>query len=531
MEICPKYSNAEEATNLAVKLWPFAHGNKLTAATVADLTSEIGCSRATLFRLVAKLRKTKDAHALIPRKPGRRALSRSITPVHEKIIQDCIKNHFLVLDVNSPSELIKRISAECETRGVSPISRTAIQARINEIPPRDLLKRQQGNRAAREQYDLVKKRYEVDHPLGVVQIDHTPLDVIVYDGENQPLGRPNLTVIIDIFSRAILGFHIDICAPNVAVLMTAFSNAIFPKQRLLEELRIKANWPMFGMPETVHTDNGPDLTSKAFTSGLGRFGIKHIKRPIGAPNWGGHIERVFRTQNSYIHFLPGATGSNVNERNKRRPEVSASLSIFDLRRIFASYVCNCYNLTHHDGIGQTPLRKWENYWKTADARPYFPEDLETFKFAFMPKETRKIGPYGLRFNNLYFRSPELQKMRNNGHSTVEFRYNHEDCRTIYLIGHNGSIIPAHCEDQYPNPVTISELQSGAIKSVSGNKKWADANLAEHFALHDQIVARAKKNKLSSKRKTPSSKVLPQKGALKPSALLHKFTDLGDGNVQ
>ena len=47
----------------------------------------------------------------------------------------------------------------------------------------------------------------VDHALEVVQIDHTPVDVIVVDEAHRlPIGRPWLTLAIDVATRVVAGF-------------------------------------------------------------------------------------------------------------------------------------------------------------------------------------------------------------------------------------------------------------------------------------------------------------------------------------
>ena len=52
------------------------------------------------------------------------------------------------------------------------------------------------------------------HPLDLVQVDHTPMDLIVVDPiDREPIGRPWLTVAIDTYSRCIAGFHVTLEAP------------------------------------------------------------------------------------------------------------------------------------------------------------------------------------------------------------------------------------------------------------------------------------------------------------------------------
>jgi putative transposase len=44
--------------------------------------------------------------------------------------------------------------------------------------------------------------------MDVLQIDHTPVDVMVVDAERRlSIGRPWLTVAIDVASRMVAGFH------------------------------------------------------------------------------------------------------------------------------------------------------------------------------------------------------------------------------------------------------------------------------------------------------------------------------------
>jgi transposase InsO family protein len=50
-----------------------------------------------------------------------------------------------------------------------------------------------------------------------------------------------------------------------------------------------------GLPEALHADNGADFRSRAFAWACREEGIKLIWRPVGAPHYGGHIERLIGT--------------------------------------------------------------------------------------------------------------------------------------------------------------------------------------------------------------------------------------------
>lgn len=68
---------------------------------------------------------------------------------------------------------------------------------------------------------------EVNMPLDIIQIDHTKVDVMVVDKETrQSIGRPYITVAIDIFSRMIYGFYISLEAPSYFSVGQCLLNAI-----------------------------------------------------------------------------------------------------------------------------------------------------------------------------------------------------------------------------------------------------------------------------------------------------------------
>jgi putative transposase len=61
-----------------------------------------------------------------------------------------------------------------------------------------------GAKAARERFDHVNHAPVIKQALERVQIDHTPVDLIVVDEiSRKPLGRPWLSLVIDNASRMV----------------------------------------------------------------------------------------------------------------------------------------------------------------------------------------------------------------------------------------------------------------------------------------------------------------------------------------
>lgn len=71
---------------------------------------------------------------------------------------------------------------------------------------------------------------DIARPLEMVEVDHVRVDVSLVShvtGEN--LGRPWLTVLVDHYSEAIVGYHVSFAGPSRASVAAALRNAAAPK--------------------------------------------------------------------------------------------------------------------------------------------------------------------------------------------------------------------------------------------------------------------------------------------------------------
>jgi putative transposase len=96
------------------------------------------------------------------------------------------------------------------------VSRNAIRARINQLDPLTRTRTRLGASAARREHDPTPGHFHVDRPLDSVQIDHALADVIVVDErDREAIGRPWLTMAIDVYSRGVSGFYVTLEPPSV----------------------------------------------------------------------------------------------------------------------------------------------------------------------------------------------------------------------------------------------------------------------------------------------------------------------------
>src|SRR5271163_985586 len=151
----------------------------------------------------------------------------------------------------------------------------------------------------------------------------------------RPIGRPWLTLAIDVASRAVLGFSVSLERPSVVSVALTLVQAVLPKDLWLADRQLEVPWPMWGLPELLQLDNAAEFHSRALVRGAQEYGIRIDYRPPGTPHFGGHIERLIGTTMGAVHLLPGTTFSNVVEKGAYSSEKTSALTLVELERWLA----------------------------------------------------------------------------------------------------------------------------------------------------------------------------------------------------
>jgi putative transposase len=169
--------------------------------------------------------------------------------------------------------------------------------------------------------------------LAQVQVDHTVVDVIVVDERHRlPVGRPYVTVAIDVFSRCIVGMVVTLEAPSALSVGLCLAHAVIDKRPWLERLDVEASWVMSGKPRELYVDSAAEFKSEALRRGCEQHAIGLRYRPPGQPHYGGIIERVLGTMMQTVHELPGTTFANTRERDGYDSDARAALTVRELER-------------------------------------------------------------------------------------------------------------------------------------------------------------------------------------------------------
>jgi len=161
----------------------------------------------------------------------------------------CIEQRFLSRSRATVSFVTEEVERQCRAAGLRPVSRKAIDLRIASLDPRLVTSRRHGGKAARTVFGPVCGHYDVSAPLEVMQIDHTRVDaIVVSEVTRKPLGRPWITLAIDVASRIVMGMFISFDAPSINSVCLSLTHACLPKNRWLAERKIDVEWGDSGCP-------------------------------------------------------------------------------------------------------------------------------------------------------------------------------------------------------------------------------------------------------------------------------------------
>lgn len=245
---------------------------------------------------------------------GTQTGSRRLPDEIEAVVSEAIDQFLKSPQKPSINALHKEVRRRCRAKELKAPCWSTLRKRVMALNRAELSAAREGTKVARQRHRPVPGSYRVERAYEVVQIDHTLVDVIVVDRiHRKPLQRPWLTLAIDVASRMVSGFYLTLEPPSALSVSLVIQHMAQPKDDWLDAFGIDAVWPTTGLPETIHVDNAKEFRSKAMKRGTEEHGISLQYRPIGAPRYGGHIERLIGTMMGAVHLLPGSTSCQVRK--------------------------------------------------------------------------------------------------------------------------------------------------------------------------------------------------------------------------
>ena len=360
-----------------------------------------------------------------------------------------------------PTAIYREVCRVAEGRGEKPPGYHTVYRTILALPAALTTLALDGEKAYREAYDLIHRR-EAERPNEIWQADHTQLDLWARR-EDGKAARPWLTIVIDDYSRAIAGFFLSFDCPSAAQTALALRQAIWRKS--------EAHWTIFGIPETLYTDNGSDFTSMHMEQVAADIKMRLVFSTPGHPRGRGRVERFFETVNQmFLCTLPGYTRKGAV---RGRP----TLTLSDLDRAFREFLA-LYHARVHSETKAVPLERWQE----GGFLPRVPESLEQLDLLLLTvARTRKVQQDGVRFQGLRYIDPTLAAYVG---ETVLLRYDPRDVAEVRLFHEGKFICRAVCPEFAGQSVSLRDIRQSRdqrrrdLKQTLSERKKTVASLLD-----------------------------------------------------
>lgn len=400
---------------------PLLNVGMLGRSMVAQRADEVGVDTATLYRWLQRYNAYGSTTALIPQKRGWKTGKGRIEVFAEEVIQEVIKDYYLTSQRSTAQKTITEVQRRCMARGITPPSPSTIRSRLSRIPERERLRGRGYKERAKNKFLPAAGSFpNADFPLAVIQIDHTPADIILVDDVyRKPIGRPWITLAMDVHSRMVTGYYLSFDPPSETSVAMCVAHSMLPKEEWLLLHKVDAEWPVWGRPKTIHVDNGADFRSNNFQQSCLAYGIHLEFRPVKQPRYGGHIERMLGTLLREIHDLPGTTFSSVKHKEDYASEKHAAMTMSEFEEWLVTLICKVYHQRIHSSLGMTPMKKWEigvfgNGEVAGVGVPPRPADRLTILLDFLPSFKRTVQTFGVTIDGMTYYAEALRPWINAG---------------------------------------------------------------------------------------------------------------------
>ena len=342
-----------------------------------------------------------------------------------------------------------------------------------------------GTKMYKEKFDIIFRR-EADGPNQIWQADHTLLDIWIFNEKNQ-LSRPWLTIIIDDYSRAIVGYYLSFQSPSAIQTALALHQAIWRKG--------DSKWPICGIPEVFYTDHGSDFTSKHMEQVSANIKMRLVFSTIGVPRGRGKIERFFQTVNQlFLNRLPGFISSPQKYS-------TPTMNLTDLECKLREFILHDYHHRRHSSTQMTPYERWSQN----GFLPQMPESLDELDLLLLTvAKSRIVHSDGIRFKGFRYMDVNLAAYVG---EQVTIRYNPRDLAEIHVYYQEQFLCRAICPELSGTQIRLKDIvyardqrKKELSKAIKDRTSFADKALGNE-PLEESDPFESKSQKENNKKST------------------------------
>lgn len=368
----------------------------------AEIGKALNASRKTVERHFALYQLDSSIRGQLPCRPGPEKGSSYLSPARLAIIDEAIKERYRTEERGSIQATADLIGPRCIAAGLEVPCYNTVLARIQTLDRWELARERHGRvrgdaQAGPAGVGILTTKCEL-RSLDFVQMDHAIVDVIVVDPETrEEIGRPWITLAIDVVTRCLLGFYLTFDAPSQTSVALALEQCCLPKDTWLKGLGITDPWLPFGLMKCIGWDNAKCFKNTNLIDACRQNGIEPRPRKVRHPVHGAYIERVIGTYMGRVHLIKGTTFSNTKEREDYKSGDRAIMTLQELEAWTVREIFRYHN-TRHDGLGRTPLEAWTEEWTEDGAirLPPIPANRRKFRLSLLPRIKRTVGREGIQ---------------------------------------------------------------------------------------------------------------------------------------
>ncbi|MBR0793056.1 DDE-type integrase/transposase/recombinase [Bradyrhizobium manausense] len=291
-------------------------------------------------------------------------------------------------------------------------AREILRRRIDRAMTFDNMVRKYSRKEAWQKIHGHREHISAKKPLELVIIDSTPLDVYCLDTETLlPLGRPHLTVCIDVYSRMVLGYCITFEPPSLYSVLLCLKR-VNKNKRYVSRIypQITRPWDGWGLPTEILLDLDWSHKAPSFRHSMRNLGTEVHYAPSKTPQYKAICERLFLTiKTKLIEKLPGSSQYNIYVMRQigLDPSKEALVTLADLDEGMHEFI-DVYNYEKHKGIDAVPARVWHD--GLVIQRRRWIKDVSALDHVLGRVEKASISGAGITFKNMQWHDESTTTM-------------------------------------------------------------------------------------------------------------------------